>query len=78
MAFSLETRLPFLDYRLVEFVFGLPVDQKIRAGVTKIILRNAMKGVLPEEIRGRMDKMGFMTPEAVWFRTTLRRTRSRK
>ncbi len=38
MAFSLETRLPFLDYRLVEFVFSLPVEQKIQGGVTKVIL----------------------------------------
>ena len=49
MAFSLETRLPFLDYRLVEYVFGLPPDQKINRGVTKVILRNAMRGIIPEE-----------------------------
>ena len=72
MAFSLETRLPFLDYRLVEFVFSLPVEQKISQGVTKIILRNAMEGIIPEEIRRRMDKMGFATPEEVWFRTALK------
>jgi asparagine synthase (glutamine-hydrolysing) len=72
MAFSLETRLPFLDYRLVEFIFGLPFEQKIEEGVTKVILRNAMKGTLPEEIRNRMDKMGFVTPEDIWFRTVLR------
>jgi asparagine synthase (glutamine-hydrolysing) len=72
MAFSLETRLPLLDYRLIEFVFSLPAEQKIQGGVTKVILRNAMQGVLPEEIRNRMDKMGFVTPEDVWFRTLLR------
>lgn len=72
MANSIETRLPFLDYRLVEFVFGLPIELKIKEGVTKVILREAMGGILPEEIRNRMDKMGFVTPEAVWFRTTLR------
>jgi asparagine synthase (glutamine-hydrolysing) len=72
MAFSLETRLPFLDYRLVEYVFSLPVDQKIKEGVTKVVLRNALKGILPEEIRNRHDKMGFVTPEEIWFRTTLR------
>jgi len=72
MAFSIETRLPFLDYRLVEFVFGLPMGFKIREGVTKIILRKAMEGILPEEVRNRMDKMGFVTPEADWFRTALR------
>lgn len=72
MAFSLETRLPFLDYRLIEFTFSLPVEQKIREGVTKVILRNAMRGVLPEPIRTRKDKMGFVTPEDLWFRTVLR------
>lgn len=69
MAFSIEARVPFLDYRLVEFVFSLPNNQKINKGVTKIILRNAMKGVLPEEVIKRMDKMGFVTPEDIWFRT---------
>lgn len=72
MAYSIETRLPFLDYRLVEFVFGLPMEFKIREGVTKIILRRSMEGILPEEVRNRMDKMGFVTPEANWFKTTLR------
>ena len=72
MAFSIETRLPFLDYRLVEFVFSLPMKFKIKEGVTKIILRETMEGILPEEVRNRMDKMGFVTPEADWFKTTLR------
>jgi len=72
MAFSLETRLPFLDYRLVEYAFSLPSDQKIKDGVTKVVLRNAMKGILPEEIRNRMDKMGFVTPEDIWIKTILK------
>jgi len=69
MAFSVEARVPFLDYRLVEFIFSLPSSQKIRDGITKIVLRNAMKGILPEKVRMRMDKMGFVTPADVWFRT---------
>jgi len=72
MAFSLEARLPFLDYRLVEFVFGLPMSQKIKEGKTKVVLRNAMKNILPEEVRDRKDKMGFVTPEDIWFRTVLK------
>ena len=72
MAFSIETRLPFLDYRLVEYVFSLPAEQKIKEGATKVILRGAMKDVLPEEIRDRRDKMGFVTPEDFWFRTILK------
>lgn len=69
MAFSIEARVPFLDYRLVEFMFSLPADQKIRNGTTKIVLRNAMEGILPEEVRKRQSKMGFVTPEDIWFRT---------
>src|SRR3972149_2673095 len=73
MAFSLEARLPFLDFRLVEYLFSLPSDLKIKGGVSKLILRNAMEGVLPEEVRDRKDKMGFATPEDIWFRTVLKR-----
>lgn len=69
MAFSVESRVPFLDYRLVEFVFSLPSNQKINNGITKIILRNALKNILPEKVRNRLDKMGFVTPEDIWFRT---------
>jgi len=73
MAHSIEARVPFLDYRLVEFVFSLPIDQFIRDGVTKVVLREAMKGILPEAVRNRKDKMGFVTPEDIWFRTSLRK-----
>jgi len=72
MAFSVEARLPFLDFRLVEYIFSLPSDQKIREGITKVILRKAMEGILPEPIRNRHDKMGFVTPDDVWFRTVLK------
>ncbi len=68
MHFSIEARTPFLDYRLVERTLSLPSDQLIQKGVTKHILREAMKGVLPEAIRLRQDKIGFSTPEAKWFR----------
>ena len=69
MAHSIESRLPFLDYRLVEFVLGLPDEYKIRNGVTKSILRESMNGILPEKINMRMDKMGFVTPEEYWIRS---------
>jgi asparagine synthase (glutamine-hydrolysing) len=68
MAHSIEARVPFLDYRLVEFVLGLPEEYKISGGVTKHALREGMRGVLPERIRTRMDKLGFVTPEEVWMR----------
>jgi asparagine synthase (glutamine-hydrolysing) len=68
MWFSLETRAPFLDYRLVERTLSLEPEKIIRDGMTKFILREAMSGTLPEKIRMRRDKTGFETPEADWFR----------
>jgi len=68
MAHSIESRVPFLDYRLVEFVLGLPDEFKLAEGVTKKVLRTGMSGVLPDAIRDRMDKLGFVTAEEVWVR----------
>jgi asparagine synthase (glutamine-hydrolysing) len=72
MAFSVEARVPFLDYRIVDFVNGLPADKKIRKGVTKYIFRKSIKGVVPDSIRCRMDKKGFSTPEEVWMKDSLK------
>lgn len=72
MAFSREVRLPFLDHRLVEFLFAIPADQKIRGRITKVILRNAINGIVPDEIRLRKDKLGFAPPEPLWLRGPLR------
>lgn len=69
MYFSIEARVPFLDYRLVERLMATPSHQKIHLGMTKHILREAMKGILPEKIRMRRDKMGFDTPQDEWFRS---------
>jgi asparagine synthase (glutamine-hydrolysing) len=68
MAHSLEARVPFLDYRLVELSLGLPEEHKVACGVTKRVLREAMHDVLPEEVRNRMDKIGFATSEELWLR----------
>jgi asparagine synthase (glutamine-hydrolysing) len=67
-AFGIETRIPFLDHRLVEYSFSLPTDYKIRNGWTKWILRESMRGVLPELVRNRRRKIGFGTPETRWLR----------
>ena len=67
MAFSIESRLPFLDPRLVEYAFSLPLEAKIQDGWTKAILRKAMEGRLPDAVRLRRDKMGFPTPEDTWL-----------
>jgi asparagine synthase (glutamine-hydrolysing) len=74
MAFSREVRLPFLDHRLVEFMFGIPTDQIVRGGVSKAILRDAIRGVVPEVVRERRDKIGFATPEQSWMRSGPMRT----
>lgn len=68
MAHSIEARVPFLDYRLVEFVLGLPDYFKLAGADSKIVLREAMRGVLPESIRTRTDKIGFATSEEKWMR----------
>lgn len=72
MAFSVEARVPFLDHRLVEFIFSLPSSFKIRNGYTKRVLRDGMKGIIPENIRWRVKKLGFATPERKWQRGALK------
>jgi asparagine synthase (glutamine-hydrolysing) len=72
MAHSIEARVPFLDHPLVEFDLALGNDHKIVGGDTKRVLRKGMRGVLPESVRERRDKLGFATPEEVWFRGPLR------
>jgi asparagine synthase (glutamine-hydrolysing) len=68
MFFSLEARVPFLDHRLVERLLPMPGERHIKDGVTKAFLREAMEGTLPEKIRNRKDKTGFVTPQSQWFR----------
>lgn len=68
MAHSIESRVPFLDYRLVEFIFSLPTEYKINAGISKRILRDGLDGILPDKIKNRMSKLGFATPEEVWVK----------
>lgn len=58
---------PFLDHELVEFMFRVPGEMKIRGGVTKHLLRQAMRGILPEETRTRVKKTGWNAPAHVWF-----------
>jgi asparagine synthase (glutamine-hydrolysing) len=67
MAFGIEARTPYLDYRLVERALALPAGDLIRAGWTKSLLREAMAGRLPESVRRRRDKLGFASPEIRWL-----------
>jgi asparagine synthase (glutamine-hydrolysing) len=68
MWFSIEARVPFLDFRLVERSLAMPPQKMIMNGMTKTILREAMKEYLPEKICSRVDKIGFDTPQADWFK----------
>lgn len=67
MAASIESRVPFLDHRLVEFSAKMPDAMKISFGQTKVALRDAMREILPSEIL-RRKKMGFPVPVGAWFR----------
>lgn len=67
MRFSVESRLPFLDYRLIEYAFTLSHHYKIRGSTTKWLLSNVAKNVLPTEVLNRKDKMGFTTPAHEWI-----------
>jgi len=68
MAFSIETRLPFLDFRLAEFMFSLENEERIAGVETKAILRRAMAQRLPPSIVARRDKKGYETPTDLWLR----------
>jgi asparagine synthase (glutamine-hydrolysing) len=67
MRFGIETRLPFLDYRLVEFSLGLSTRVKLNRGWTKWPLRVAMQNILPAAICWRKDKIGFAAPDQLWL-----------
>ena len=67
MAFSIECRFPFLDHNFVEYVYNLPDSEKMSNGITKKILRDAMKNKLPDKIINRKDKIGFLSPQSEWI-----------
>jgi asparagine synthase (glutamine-hydrolysing) len=72
MAHSVEARLPFLDYRLVEFAVNAPDEFKLRHGRTKAMLRKAARDIVPDSILRRRDKIGFATGELEWQRGVLK------
>ncbi|MGC2831567.1 MAG: asparagine synthase (glutamine-hydrolyzing), partial [Candidatus Acidiferrum sp.] len=74
MAHSIEARVPMLDYELATFAVNCRPSLKLRDGWTKWILRQAMKGSLPEEVRLRKSKLGFATPQKEWLRQDARGT----
>ena len=68
MSFSLEMRNPFLDYRIVELGLALDPRDLLQRGLSKWVLREAMRDMLPSMIADRADKQGFKTDEADWMR----------
>lgn len=70
MRFSIESRVPFLTIPIVEFIYALPEQYIIdQSGITKAVFRSAMRGLVPDTILDRRDKIGFTTPESSWFET---------
>jgi asparagine synthase (glutamine-hydrolysing) len=72
MASGVECRMPFMDYRLVEFVFSLPTKSKVGKGYSKLILRESMKGIVPEKTRTNRVKIGFNAPMDEWMKGSLK------
>jgi asparagine synthase (glutamine-hydrolysing) len=69
MKFSIESRTPFLDHHLVEKTLSLPPENLLRNGISKQILRESVKEILPPLIYNRTDKIGYGTPAGEWLRT---------
>jgi asparagine synthase (glutamine-hydrolysing) len=67
MAFAIESRLPFMDYRLVDFVMTLPSEYLIANGKGKFLQRESLKDILPEFINNDIKKLGFNTPIESFF-----------
>lgn len=74
MAHSREVRLPFLDHRLAELALSLPASFLVRDGFTKKVLRDAVADVVPPAVLARRDKVGYATPQQLWFATDAFRT----
>jgi asparagine synthase (glutamine-hydrolysing) len=72
MAFSIEARVPYLSRQMVELGMRLPVCDKIHDGRLKAVLRDALRGVVPDVVLNRRDKIGFRAPTAEWMRGGLR------
>lgn len=68
MAYGIEARVPFLDHRLVEFALTIPAAQKVNGAETKGVMRRAMRGILPDAVVDRKDKLGYPTPFGRWLR----------
>ncbi|RKM57888.1 asparagine synthase (glutamine-hydrolyzing) [Butyrivibrio sp. CB08] len=68
MAHSIESRVPFLDYELAEFIYSVPLEHKIENGRTKNLIREGLRNIIPKAIYNRISKLGFVTPEDKWLK----------
>jgi len=71
MANGLESRVPLIDHRIIEFAANIPAHIKFKDGITKYLPKKIFKNVVPDSILDRKDKKGFPTPTNLWFKTTL-------
>lgn len=69
---SVEIRMPFLDYRIIEFAFSIPYSSKVRGGYSKAIVRDALADLMPQSIAYRKDKIGFNPPINSWMNKELK------
>jgi asparagine synthase (glutamine-hydrolysing) len=67
MRHSVETRLPFIDYKTLETALSINMEYKIKEGWTKYLLRKAVENILPEDVVWRKNKLGFTAPEKTWL-----------
>jgi asparagine synthase (glutamine-hydrolysing) len=72
MAWGLESRVPFINHKLIEFMATIPEDIKINSGNMKHLLKKSFNNILPDEIINRKDKMGFPVPLNIWFNNELK------
>lgn len=68
MAVSLESRVPMLDYRIAEYAAKIPAHMKVKGLEPKYIFKQAIRGIIPDEVLNRKDKKGFPTPIHIWFK----------
>lgn len=68
MAFSVESRVPFLINELVEYSLSIPAKFKLQKGITKSVFRESMRGIVPDKVLGRLDKLGFPAPDKEWLK----------
>ena len=73
MQYSVESRVPYLDYKFIEYVMSIPSKLKIKNGINKYILRESLKDIIPTSIYNRKTKLGYATDQLVWSKSELKK-----